>query len=195
MVAAAAGVPAVAAMALEAALAGVLAAALQVRAARASASRVPAALLDQHLGRGLVPSCRGLRRRAPWAHGNDMRAPGDDSQPGPPPTTPRQTGTTTAPSSTPPWPHSGYGCCARPAKANMNAPARTCSSPCARPSNRSIRPSGASSTSNAPAGTRPPGSWCASCSGFCPDRGDLTQRPHRRTGPPLAHRLRPLTFA
>ena len=74
MAAAAAGVPAVAAMALEAALAGVLAAALQVRAARASASRVPAALLDQHLGRGLVPSCRGLRRRAPWAHGNDMRA-------------------------------------------------------------------------------------------------------------------------
>jgi hypothetical protein len=28
-----------------------------------------------------------------------------------------------------------------------------------------------------------------------PDRGDLAQRPHRRTGPPLAHRLRPLTFA
>jgi hypothetical protein len=122
MAAAAAGVPAVAAMALEAALAGVLAVALQVRAARASASRVPAALLDQHLGRGLVPSCRGLRRRAPWAHGNDLRAPGDDSQPGPPPTTPRQTGTTTAPSSRPPWPHSGCGCCARPAKANTNAP-------------------------------------------------------------------------
>ena len=61
MVAAAAGVPAVAAMAL----AGVLAAAPPVRAAAASASRVPAALLDQHLGRGLVPSCRGLRRRAP----------------------------------------------------------------------------------------------------------------------------------
>jgi hypothetical protein len=147
MVAAAAGVPAVAAMALEAALA----VALQVRAARASASRVPAALLDQHLGRGLVPSCRGLRRRAAWAHGNDPRAPGDDSQPGPPPTTPLpppsvspedtralsraqwgraraevdaelreryRTGTTTAPSSRPPWPHSGYGCCARPAKAN-----------------------------------------------------------------------------
>jgi hypothetical protein len=157
MVAAAAGVPAVAAMALEAALAGVLAVALQVRAARASASRVPAALLDQHLGRGLVPSCRGLRRRAAWAHGNDLRAPGADSQPGPPPTTPLpppsvspedtralsraqwgraraevdaelreryRTGTTTAPSSRPPWPHSGYGCCARPAKANTNAPAR-----------------------------------------------------------------------
>ena len=81
-----------AAMALEAALAGVLAAAPPVRAARASASRVPAALLDQHLERGLVPSCRGLRRRAPRAHGNDLRAPGDDSQPGPPPTMRRQTG-------------------------------------------------------------------------------------------------------
>src|SRR6266536_3298296 len=96
MVAAAAGVPAVAAMAL----AGVLAVALQVRAARASASRVPAALLDQHLGRGLVPSCRGLRRRAPWAHGNDLRAPGDDSQPGPPPTTPRQRSTARSPPTT-----------------------------------------------------------------------------------------------
>src|SRR5947207_1346597 len=91
MVAAAAGVPAVAAMALEAAPAEVLAAAPPVRAARALASRVPAALLDQHLERGLVPSCRGLGRRAPRAHGNDLRAPGDDSQPGPPPTTRRQT--------------------------------------------------------------------------------------------------------
>ena len=90
MVAAAAGVPAVAAMALEAALAPVLAAAPPVRAARASASRVPAALLDQHLERGLVPSCWGLGRRAPRAHGNDLRTPGDDSQPGPPPTTLRQ---------------------------------------------------------------------------------------------------------
>jgi hypothetical protein len=77
----------VAAMALEAALAVVP----PVRAAQASASRVPAALLDQHLERGLVPSCRGLRRRAPRAHGNDLRAPGDDSQPGPPPTTRRET--------------------------------------------------------------------------------------------------------
>jgi hypothetical protein len=35
--------------------------------------------------------CRALRRWAPRAHGNDLRAPGDDSQPGPPPTTRRQT--------------------------------------------------------------------------------------------------------
>jgi hypothetical protein len=38
-----------------------------------------------------VPSRRGPRRRAPRAHGNDLRAPGDDSPPGPPPTTRRQT--------------------------------------------------------------------------------------------------------
>lgn len=69
-----------------------LAAVPPVRAVSASASRVPAALLDQHLERGLVPSCGALRRRAPWAHGNDLQAPGDDSQPGPPPTMRRQTG-------------------------------------------------------------------------------------------------------
>ena len=83
LVAAAAGVPA--------ALAAARAAAPAVRAGPAPASRVPAALLDQHRGRGLAPSCRALRRRAPRAHGNDLRAPGDDSQPGPPPTTRRQT--------------------------------------------------------------------------------------------------------
>ena len=84
-----------AAMALEAALAGgpvaALAAVPPVRAVPASASRVPAALLDQHLERALVPSCGALRRRAPWAHGNDLQAPGDDSQPGSAPTTRRQT--------------------------------------------------------------------------------------------------------
>ncbi len=107
LVAAAAGVPAAlavvrvavpaaalaeAVMALAAALAAARAAAPAVRAAGpAPASRVPAALLDQHLERGLAPSCRALRRWAPRAHGNDLRAPGDDSQPGPPPTTRRQT--------------------------------------------------------------------------------------------------------
>jgi hypothetical protein len=77
---------AAAVMALAAALAVVRVAVPAVRAAGpAPASRVLAALLDQHLGRGLAPSCRALRRWAPRAHGNDLRAPGDDSQPGPPP--------------------------------------------------------------------------------------------------------------
>jgi hypothetical protein len=71
MAAAAAEVPAAAAVAV--------AAAPPVRATAASALRVPAALLDQHLERGLAPSCRAPRRRAPRAHGNDLRAPGDDS--------------------------------------------------------------------------------------------------------------------
>jgi hypothetical protein len=62
-----------------------LAAVPPVRAVPAPASRVRAALLDQHLGRALVPSCGALRRRAPWAHGNDLQAPGDDSRPCPPP--------------------------------------------------------------------------------------------------------------
>jgi hypothetical protein len=75
-----------------AALAVAPAAAPPVRAAPAPASRVAAALLDQHLERGLAPSCRAIRRRAPRAHGNDLRAPGDDSQPGPSPTMRRQTG-------------------------------------------------------------------------------------------------------
>jgi hypothetical protein len=86
MVAAAAGVPAAAVAALVGAPVAALAAASPVRAAPASASRVPAALLDRHLERGLAPFCRALRRRAPRAHGNDLRAPGDNSQPGPPPT-------------------------------------------------------------------------------------------------------------
>ena len=64
MVAVAAGVLAAAAAALAAALVAALVAAPPVRAAPASASRV---------------------------HGNDLRAPGDDSQPGPLPTTRRQT--------------------------------------------------------------------------------------------------------
>src|SRR5437016_4852353 len=91
MVAAAAGVPAGAVAALVGAPVVALAAAPPVRAAPASASRVPAALPDRHLERGPAPSCRAFRRRAPRAHGNDLRAPGDDSQPGPPPTTLRQT--------------------------------------------------------------------------------------------------------
>jgi len=91
MAAAAAGVPAAVAAALAGALAAVLAAARPVRAAPAPASRVAAALLDQHLERGLAPSCVALRRGTPWAHGNDLQAPGDDSQPGSAPTTRRQT--------------------------------------------------------------------------------------------------------
>jgi hypothetical protein len=91
MVAAAAGVPAVAVAALVGAPVAALAAAPPVRAAPASASRVPAALPDRHLERGPAPSCRAFRRRAPRADGNDLRAPGDDSQPGPPPTTRWQT--------------------------------------------------------------------------------------------------------
>jgi hypothetical protein len=89
MVAAAAGVPAVAVAALVGAPVAALAAAPPVRAAPASASR--AALPDRHLERGPAPSCRAFRRRAPRADGNDLRAPGDDSPPGPPPTTRWQT--------------------------------------------------------------------------------------------------------
>jgi hypothetical protein len=79
MAAAAAGVPAAAA-ALAGAPVAALAAARPARAAPAPASRVPAALLDQHQEQGLAPSRRALRRRAPRAHGNDLRAPRDDSQ-------------------------------------------------------------------------------------------------------------------
>ena len=91
MAVAAAGVPAAVAAALAGAPVAALAAVPPVRAVPASASRVPAALLDQHLERALVLSWGALRRRAPWAHGNDLRAPGDDSQPGPSPTMRRQT--------------------------------------------------------------------------------------------------------
>ena len=91
MVAAAAGVLAAAVAALVGAPVAALAVAPPVRAAPASASRVPAALLDRHLERGPAPFCRAFRRRAPRADGNDLRAPGDDSQLGPPPTTRRQT--------------------------------------------------------------------------------------------------------
>ena len=66
------------------------------------------------------------------------------------------TSTTTAASSRPPSPRSSCACCAQPAKASTNGPARTCSSPYARPSSRSTRPSRASSTSNATAVTPPP---------------------------------------
>ena len=62
----------------------------------------------------------------------------------------------------------GCGCCARPAKASPNGPARTCSSRCARSSNRSTRPSKASSTSNATAATPPRASSSASCSASSP---------------------------
>src|SRR5215472_13420951 len=89
MAAAAAGVPVAAALAGAPVVAR--AAAPPVRAALAPAWRVPAALLDQHRERALAPSCRAPRRRAPRALGNDLRTPGDDSQPGPGPTTRRQT--------------------------------------------------------------------------------------------------------
>ena len=59
-------------------------------------------------------------------------------------------------------------CCARPAKASPNGPAPSSSSRCARSSNRSTRPSKASSTSNDTAGTPPPESWSASCSASWP---------------------------
>jgi len=75
MAVAAAGVPAAVAAALAGAPVAALAAVPPVRAVPASASRVPAALLDQHLERALVLSWGALRRRAPWAHGNDLRAP------------------------------------------------------------------------------------------------------------------------
>src|SRR5206468_11535140 len=91
MAVAAGGVPAAVAAALAGAPVAALAAVPPVRAVSASASRVPAALFDQRLERAPVPSCEALRRRAPWAHGNDLRAPGDDSQPGLPPTMRRQT--------------------------------------------------------------------------------------------------------
>jgi len=91
MAAAAAGVPAAVAAALAGAPVAAPAAVPPVRAVSASASPVPAALFDQQLERALVPSCGALRRRAPWAHGNDLQAPGDDSQPGPSPTMRRQT--------------------------------------------------------------------------------------------------------
>lgn len=184
-----------AAMALEAALAGVLAVALQVRAARSSASRVPAALLDQHMGRGLVPSCRGLRRRAPWAHGNDLRAPGDDSQPGPLPTTPRQTGTTTAPSSRHPGRSAATAAAPGPPRrtrtpwrAPVQAPA-----PDHRIDQSDLQKPAPPRTPRQAHARRSHGAHPAAHSG--PDCSDLAQRPHRRTVPPVAHRLRPLTFA
>ena len=47
----------------------------------------------------------------------------------------------------------GSGCCSRPAKVSPPGPARTCSSRCARSSNRSTTPSKASLTSNGTAAT------------------------------------------
>ena len=78
------------------------------------------------------------------------------------------TGSTTAPSLRPPSPPATCGCCARPAKANTNGPAHTCSSRYARPSSRSTRPSKPSLTSNATAATPPPESSSASCSASSP---------------------------
>jgi len=78
------------------------------------------------------------------------------------------TGSTTAPASRLLSPVSTCTCCARPAKANRTAPARTCSSPCVRPSNQSTRPSKPSSTSNDTAATPPPEYSSASCSASWP---------------------------
>jgi hypothetical protein len=123
--AAAAGVPAAAVAARAAAPAVALAAAAPVRATAAPASRVPAALLDQHLERALAPSCRAPPRRAPRAHGNDLRAPGDDSPPGPPPTTRRQTCSTSCALTCACPPSRTQAICPRPAERHAGAPDRT----------------------------------------------------------------------
>ena len=66
------------------------------------------------------------------------------------------TRTTTAATSRPPSPRPGSGCCGLPAKTSPPGPARTCSSRCARSSNRSTRHSKASSTWNGTAATPQP---------------------------------------
>ena len=58
------------------------------------------------------------------------------------------TRTTTAATSSTTSPNVTWNCCVRPAKANPNGPARTCSNRSGRSSSRSTRPSRASSTWN-----------------------------------------------
>ena len=62
----------------------------------------------------------------------------------------------------------GCGCCARPARASPTGLARTCSARCGRSSSRSTRPSKASWTWNATAGTPRQGWWCECCSASWP---------------------------
>jgi hypothetical protein len=66
------------------------------------------------------------------------------------------------------WPPRAGGCCAPRARASPSGPARTCSGRCGRSSSRSTRPSRASSTWNATAGTPRQASSCACCSASSP---------------------------
>src|SRR6266536_247942 len=66
------------------------------------------------------------------------------------------------------WPPRACGCCARRARASPRGPARTCSGRCGRSSSRSTRPSRASSTWNATAGTPRQASSCACCNASSP---------------------------